>query len=81
MTMNVSIFAFLECYIIAFILFVVYAIGVISLIFCDFDPYEPTHKRRKKRNYHSDDFPLSEPWNGYSDPDDIPTDGYGNSEY
>ena len=81
MTMNVSIFAFLECYIIASILFVVYAIGVIFLIFCDFNPYEPTHKRRKKRNYYSDDFPLSESWNGDSDPDDISTDGYGNSEY
>ena len=75
-----TILLLIEWYITAFVVFMAY-IGIHMLI-CLNDLYPPvTKKKQRPKDRGASGNWYYEEWNGYTDPDDIPTDGCGNSQY
>lgn len=84
MMINVFLFIIGGCYVFAGILFVIYIIGAIFMLLFG-DPRKDTsdntgQKPRQKRKRESGGS-FDNGWNGYTDPNDLPTDGCGNSQW
>lgn len=84
MMINVFLFIIGGCYVFAAILFGIYLIGAILMLLFG-DPrkdtsndkgQKPRHKRKRESGGSFDNG-----WNGYTDPNDLPTDGCGNSQW
>lgn len=64
----------IECYFAAAFIFLI-SIAIIVLISCD-----KNEQSKKSSNQHTKSNPSSRRnWNGFSDPNDLPTDGYDNN--
>ena len=75
-----TILLLIEWYITAFVVFMVY-IGIHMLI-CLNDLYPPVTKKKQRHKHKGTSGNwYYEEWNGYTDPDDMPTDRCGNSQY
>lgn len=75
-----TILLLIEWYITAFVVFMVY-IGIHMLI-CLNDLYPPvTKKKQRPKHKGASGNWYYEEWNGYTDPDDMPTNRCGNSQY
>lgn len=84
MMINVFLFIIGGCYVFAGILFGIYLIGAIFMLLfgdprkdtSDNTKQKPRHKRKRESGGSFDNG-----WNGYTDPNDLPTDGCGNSQW